>query len=127
MARIYSILASVSKNPVTSAMDVIITQSKRLKRKTYVSPQLGITNIIKKYIQNIQTLFLKNEDGKGMYSIITQLENYGHIVRTQVKPNQEVKSIFFNHKDAIYETRRWPEAITIDATNKTNALKYCWN
>ncbi|GAA5811715.1 hypothetical protein MFLAVUS_005156 [Mucor flavus] len=94
MARIYSILASVSKNPVTSAMD---------------------------------TLFLKNEDGKGMYSIITQLENYGHIVRTQVKPNQEVKSIFFNHKDAIYETRRWPEAITIDATNKTNALKYCWN
>lgn len=43
MARIYSILASVSKNSVTSAMDVIITQSKRLKRKTYVSPQLDFS------------------------------------------------------------------------------------
>ena len=80
--------------------------------------------MIKKDIQNIQTLFLKNEDGKEMYSLITHLEDIGYVVRIQVKPDQEVKSVFFIHEDAIYETRRWPEAITIDATYKTNAHKF---
>ena len=84
---------------------------------------MDIRNVIKKDIQNIQTLFLRNEDGKEMYSLIVFLEQAGYDVIIQVKPNQEIKGLFFIHKDAIKEAQRWPEAITVDATYKTNAHK----
>ncbi|KAG2192493.1 hypothetical protein INT47_009692 [Mucor saturninus] len=48
MERIYSILASGHKDPTLTAF--------------------GINNIITKDIQNIQTLFLKNEDGKEIHA-----------------------------------------------------------
>ncbi|KAG2191822.1 hypothetical protein INT47_006653 [Mucor saturninus] len=81
MARIYSLLSSGHKDPVTSVMDTL--------------KALNVKNIIKKDIQNIQSLYLNDNGGKEMYSLITELENPG----------------------------RWPEAITIDATYKTNAHK----
>jgi hypothetical protein len=55
---------------------------------------LDITNIIKKDIQNIQTLFLKNEDGKEMYSLINYLENLDYVVRIQVNSSHEIKGFF---------------------------------
>lgn len=58
-----------------------------------------------------------------MYSLISELESIGYVVRIQVKDNQEVKGVFFIHEKAIMEARCWPEAITIDATYKTNAHK----
>lgn len=56
---------------------------------------MDIKNIIKKDIQNVQTLFSLDEDGKEMYFLITFLEQAGYDVRIQVKPNQEVKGGFF--------------------------------
>ncbi|KAG2193120.1 hypothetical protein INT47_003111 [Mucor saturninus] len=76
-----------------------------------------------KDIQNIQSLYLNDNGGKEMYSLITELENLGYVIRIQVKENQEVKGLFFIHEKAISEARRWLEAITIDATYKTNAHK----
>ena len=58
-----------------------------------------------------------------MYHLITELENLGYVIRIQVKGDQEVKGLFFIHEKAIKEARLWPEAITIDATYKTNAHK----
>ncbi|KAG2195514.1 hypothetical protein INT47_002710, partial [Mucor saturninus] len=109
MARIYSLLSSGHKDPVTSVMDTL--------------KALNVKNIIKKDIQNIQSLYLNDNGGKEMYSLITELENLGYVIRIQVKENQEVKGLFFIHEKAISEARRWPEAITIDATYKTNAHK----
>lgn len=84
---------------------------------------LGITNVIEKDIQNIQTLFLKNEDGKEMYALINHLESLDYVVRVQVNSNHEVTGLFFISEAAIKEARLWPEALTIDATYKTNAHK----
>lgn len=84
---------------------------------------LNIHNFIKRDIQNIQTWFLKNDEGKEMYAMIRKMEIAGYAVRIQVKPDQEVKGLFFIHQDAIKEARRWPEALSIDATYKTNAHK----
>lgn len=94
---------------------------------------LGITNVIKKDIQNIQALFLKDDDGKEMYSLITNLESLNYTVRIQVKNNndhiingtaaKEVISLFFIKQQAIEDARRWPEAVIVDATYKTNAHK----
>lgn len=87
---------------------------------------LNVTNIIKKDIQNIQTLFLKNDEGKEMYSLITFLESVGYTVRIQVQDKeggQEIKGIFFINQKAMKEARMWPEAVTVDATYKTNAHK----
>lgn len=58
-----------------------------------------------------------------MYSLIAELESLGYAIRIQVKHGQEVKGLFFIHKKAINEARRWPEALAIDATYKTNAHK----
>lgn len=71
----------------------------------------------------MQSLFLKNEDGKELFGLLAYLESIDYIVRIQVTADQVVKSIFFVHKDAIKDARRWPEAIIIDATYKTNAHK----
>ncbi|KAG2191762.1 hypothetical protein INT47_010578 [Mucor saturninus] len=109
MARIYSLLSSGHKDPVTSVMDIL--------------KALNVKNIIKKDIQNIQSLYLNDNAGKEMYSLITELENLGYVIHIQGKENQEVKGLFFIHEKAISEARRWPEAITIDATYKTNAHK----
>lgn len=82
---------------------------------------LGVTNVLHKDIQNIQTLFLKNENGREMYSLLNYLENLNYVVRVQVGFQHDIKGFFFIHESAIKETRRWPEALTIDATYKTNA------
>jgi len=69
---------------------------------------------------------LKNDDGKEMFSLIVYLEDIGYTVRIQVENKngmQLLKGLFFIHKKAIEEARIWPEAITIDATYKTNAHK----
>ncbi|KAG2232112.1 hypothetical protein INT48_006789, partial [Thamnidium elegans] len=89
--------------------------------------------LLKKDIQNIQALFLKDDDGKVMYSLITNLENLNYVVRIQVKNSndkamdetgaKEVTSLFFIKQTAIEDVRRWPEAVIIDATYKTNAHK----
>lgn len=87
---------------------------------------IGVTNIIKKdiqNIQNIQTMFLKDSSGREMFSMINYLESVGYTVRIQVNSDHEVKNVFFIHQDAIKEARRWYEAVTIDATYKTNAHK----
>lgn len=84
---------------------------------------LNIKNIIKKDIQNIQSLFLKNDNGKEMYSLITYLESMEYVIRIQVNSEQEVTGVFFLNEKAIREARLWPEAIIIDATYKTNAHK----
>lgn len=82
---------------------------------------MNVTNVIKKDIQNIQTLFLKNVDGKEMYCLINHLESLNYVVRIQVNYSHEIKGLFFISEAAIRETRLWPEALTIDATYKTNA------
>lgn len=56
-----------------------------------------------------------------MYSLIGQLESLGYIVRIQVNEKLEITGLFFTNEAAITETKQWPEAITIDATYKTNA------
>ncbi|KAG2199586.1 hypothetical protein INT47_012186, partial [Mucor saturninus] len=109
MNRIYALLSSGHKDPVTSVMDTL--------------KALNVKNIIEKDIQNIQALYLNDNGGKEMYSLVTELESLGYVIRIQVKGNQEVSGLFFIHEKAIEEARRWPEAITIDATYKTNAHK----
>lgn len=84
---------------------------------------MGIKNVVKKDIQNIQSMFLKDEDGKDMYFLIRDLESLGYAVRFQVNGSRQIESLFFINETAIKEARRWPEAITIDATYKTNAHK----
>lgn len=64
---------------------------------------MDIKNIIKKVIQNVQTLFSLDEDGKEMYFLITFLEQAGYDVRIQVKPNQEVKGGFFLYTKMLLE------------------------
>lgn len=58
-----------------------------------------------------------------MYTLISQLENLGYVVRIQVGSKNEITGLFFISEDAIKEARRWPEALTVDATYKTNAHK----
>lgn len=59
-----------------------------------------------------------------MYSMITYLQNLNYIVRIRSdKASNQLTGLFFIHEDAIKETRSWPEALTIDATYKTNAHK----
>lgn len=58
-----------------------------------------------------------------MYTLINCLESLNYIVRIQVTEKHEIKRLFFISEIAIEEARRWPEAITIDATYKTNAHK----
>jgi hypothetical protein len=85
---------------------------------------MGINNVIKKDVQNIQSLFLKDDNGKEMYSLITGLESLNYIVRIQVKSRndgtgaKEVISLFFVKQTAIEDARRWPEAIIIQCQAK---------
>lgn len=85
---------------------------------------MEIKNVIKKDIQNMQTLFFKSEDGKEMYDLIEFLENLNFVVRFQVNSKKELKGLFFISETTIKEARKWPEAITIDATYKTNGNKF---
>ncbi|KAI9355579.1 hypothetical protein BD770DRAFT_411778 [Pilaira anomala] len=50
---------------------------------------MGINNVIKKDIQNIQALFPKDDNRKEMYSLIKNLEDLNYIVRIQVKATVE--------------------------------------
>lgn len=84
----------------------------------------NIKNIIRKDIQNIQTLFLKNEDGKEMYSLISYLESLNYVVRFRVDAKNEICALFFIGESSKKEARLWPEALAIDATYKTNAHKF---
>lgn len=71
----------------------------------------------------MQTLFTKSQDGKEMYTLITELEHLGYVVRIQVDSKNRIEGLFFINECAINDARRWPEAVTIDATYKTNAHK----
>ncbi|GAA5806677.1 hypothetical protein MFLAVUS_000025 [Mucor flavus] len=51
------------------------------------------------------------------------MDSIGYVIRIQTKPDQEVRSVFFIHEKVIKEVRLRPEAITVDATYKTNAHK----
>ena len=48
-------------------------------------------------------------------------ENLGYVVRIQAKARNEVCSLLFTSERAVKETKMWPEALTFDATYKTNA------
>lgn len=50
---------------------------------------MGIKNVIKKDIQNIQSLLFKDDDKKEMYSLITNLERLNYIVKIQVKSSND--------------------------------------
>lgn len=84
---------------------------------------MKVKNVRIKDIYNMQTLFFKKEDGKEMYFLIRDMEKLGYIVRIQVNENEEIDGLFFINEKAIEDARRWPEAITVDATYKTNAYK----
>ncbi|KAI8064789.1 uncharacterized protein B0P05DRAFT_599031 [Gilbertella persicaria] len=60
MEQIYSILGDYHRDSVSNVMETMKVS--------------GISNIVKRDVQNIQTLLLKHQDGKGMYSLITQME-----------------------------------------------------
>lgn len=63
---------------------------------------LKVNNII----QNMESVLLRTEAGKEMYSPITHLERLDYVVHFQVSPiSQEVASIFFINEKAIKETR----------------------
>ncbi|GAA5795784.1 hypothetical protein HPULCUR_001146 [Helicostylum pulchrum] len=74
----------------------------------------GITDIIKKNVANIYCLTKKEVNGGEM-------QDRGYVVRFQVNEDNQLMSLFFCHEDTILEIRKMPEAITIDATYKTNA------
>lgn len=59
-----------------------------------------------------------------MYALITYLESLDYVVRIRVNEQHQIKGIFFMSEAAINEARLWPEAITVDATYKTNAHKF---
>jgi hypothetical protein len=83
----------------------------------------GITNVLKKDIYNIKSIFFKNETSKEMYVFILHLQEKGYFVRFTVDSENRICSVFFTHEEAIKETRTMPESIVVDATYKTNTHK----
>lgn len=81
---------------------------------------LGVENVLKKDLENMQQQFKSNDD---MASFVFDLQNKNYDVRYHTNSDNQMKTIFFIHDHGIQELRRLPECIVVDATYKTNIHK----
>jgi hypothetical protein len=84
---------------------------------------LGVTNIIRKDLENIKQIFCSSEGSEEMLSFIMKLQGMDCEVRYRVDHQNKITCVFFIHINGIEEARRFPECIVLDATYKTNSHK----
>jgi hypothetical protein len=69
---------------------------------------------------------MKNQ-GNGisgeMFTFVTIMQAKGYIIRLITNSENEIKSLFFTHENAVKDARLMPESAIIDATFKTNTHK----
>lgn len=82
---------------------------------------VGVNNIIKKDLDNIKQLAVKNDE--TISNFIRHLQNKGYQVNYHTNEEDRVTAIFFIHDNALEELRRFPEAVVLDTTYNTSKQK----
>lgn len=83
----------------------------------------GVTNIIKKDIENKYYHYFKSELGRSMFDYIKELEDKNYLMAYRTDALNSIESVFFCHESSILKARRMPESILIDATYKLDSHK----